>query len=501
MWVTVVLVVTAVVTAVWAYSRKHLNFWASRGVPTAPGYLPLLGHAHKLFTTKHYRWLYIDEIYRHHGGSKICGMYEKLSPTLLIGDPELIKAVLIKDFDHFVDRRSFKMKSERDQIFSEMLTSTTGSHWKGIRSVLSPTFTSGKMKGMFHLVEHKADALVSYIHREMKNKASLTLRKTFGLYTLEIISSCAFGMETNTLTDGDSVFAQKAQKFFETSKLRMIKLIFIIMFPQLCMALKMNISIPETEFFNEAVKETIKRREEGEKRGDFLDLMMEAREDQKDPTSKTPKYPLKDATVVANSILFILAGYDTTANTLSFVAFQLARHPEEQQRVRQELLDIIKEHGELTYQALMEAKLLDAFISETLRFYPPAHFIERQCTKAYKIPGTDVIIPEKTVISIPVWSLHRDPKYWSDPEVFRPDRFLPENKDSINSGTYLPFGLGPRNCIGMRFALMETKLALAKVVLKFELSCVPGREEVELSKQMGIMRPVDDMSLVFSPLN
>ncbi|KAK8735019.1 hypothetical protein OTU49_005785 [Cherax quadricarinatus] len=129
-----------------------------------------------------------------------------LKPKLMIADPELVKAVLIKDFDHFVDRRIFNLTSDRDEIINEMLTQATGTHWKGIRSVLSPSFTSGRMKGMYPLVEQKADALLDYIHKKLKTKTSIKLKKCFGLYTLEVISSCAFGMDTNSLRDGHSTF-------------------------------------------------------------------------------------------------------------------------------------------------------------------------------------------------------------------------------------------------------------------------------------------------------
>lgn len=217
-------------------------------------------------------------------------MYDLLKPRLVVGDPELLKAVLVKDFDHFVDRRTVTFTTERDEIFNEILTITTGDHWKGVRSVLSPSFTSGRLKNMFPLVEEKADALVSHIHRQIKTEPSLKIKKTFGLYTLEVISSCAFGMETNTLTAGHSVFSDKVDKMMTNSVLAMIKFIGFVVCPSLYRMLKINMSSPETSFFQQVVEETIRKREEGDSRGDFLDIMMEARKEQKDPSAKTPKY-------------------------------------------------------------------------------------------------------------------------------------------------------------------------------------------------------------------
>lgn len=208
----------------------------------------------------------------------------------MVWDPELVKTVLVKDFDHFVDRRNFKMQTERDKIFNDILTNTTGEHWKGIRSVLSPSFTSGRMKGMFPLVEKKADDLVHHCHKKQRENSTIPLRRSFGLYTLEVISSCAFGMETTSLEDGDSVFNRKVDALFKIGKVRMAKLMLFILSPKLATLLKLNLSQPEITFFKDVVVETIKNREETGKRGDFLDLMMEARAESSRDDTKTPKY-------------------------------------------------------------------------------------------------------------------------------------------------------------------------------------------------------------------
>uniref|UniRef100_A0A2P2I5F2 Cytochrome P450 9e2-like n=1 Tax=Hirondellea gigas TaxID=1518452 RepID=A0A2P2I5F2_9CRUS len=145
-------------------------------------------------------------------------------------------------------------------------------------------------------------------------------------------------------------------------------------------------------------------------------------------------------------------------------------------------------NGKLNYQDIMEAKYLDAVLSETLRLYPPGHVIERQCTKEYNIPGTSIIISEGQIVSFPVYSIHRDERYYPNPEEFQPDRFLPENRKNIPQGAFLPFGVGPRMCIAQRFAQMESKLALAELVLKYRLSLAEGYEQLSFDTSPGIMR-------------
>ncbi|XP_037785932.1 cytochrome P450 3A41-like [Penaeus monodon] len=491
-----VLVATALL-----YSRWRHSYWSSRGVPTAPGSIPFFGHTLKLLSRSKYRWLVVDEMYHNHGGSLYCGQYEMHKPNLMIGDPDLVKAVLIKDFDHFTDRRSFKSSNPKDKIINEMLTATTGEHWKGIRSVLSTSFTSGRMKGMFPLIEIKAQGLVDYLYGQLKKDPVVRMKHSFGMYTMEVISSCAFGLETNSFEGDDSIFAKKAMELFTLKPLRLVKFMFLFMFPKIATLLNIQLTHENMEFFTDVVVETLRQRKAGVKRGDFLDIMLEAREDQDQSTDKKkPKYPLSDDTIIASSVLFIIAGYDTTANTLGNTSFLLAKHTKEQELLREELRKLIAEHGSLTYQAIMEAKYLDGCISEALRIYPPAHVTERCCTKNYILPGTDLLIPKGQMISVPIWSLHHDQKYWPEPEKFDPTRFFPENKDRIVSGTYLPFGLGPRNCIAMRFALMEAKLALARTVLEFELRCAPGHEELELSLTPGIMRPKEDVFVTLTPI-
>ncbi|XP_037094220.1 probable cytochrome P450 6a14 [Pollicipes pollicipes] len=112
---------------------------------------------------------------------------------------------------------------------------------------------------------------------------------------------------------------------------------------------------------------------------------------------------------------------------------------------------------------------LDRVLSETLRLYSPATRLERECTKDYTLPGTNVHLPKGTLVQIPVLVLHRDPDHYPDPLRFDPDRFLPEEREKRHPCAYLPFGQGPRNCIAMRFALFEAKVALAALLQKATL--------------------------------
>ncbi|POI24238.1 hypothetical protein CIB84_012012, partial [Bambusicola thoracicus] len=151
----------------------------------------------------------------------------------------------------------------------------------------------------------------------------------------------------------------------------------------------------------------------------------------------------------------------------------------------------------LTYEAIMQLEYLDMAVNETLRLYPLGGRLERTCKRDVEING--VTIPKGTIVIIPPYTLHRSPEYWPNPEEFRPERFSKENKDNIDPYTYLPFGAGPRNCIGMRFALLTLKVAIAAVLQHFTFQ-VCKETQIPLKLQsLGLMTPEKPIVLKFVP--
>ncbi|KAI5128078.1 Cytochrome P450 3A4 [Manis pentadactyla] len=168
---------------------------------------------------------------------------------------------------------------------------------------------------------------------------------------------------------------------------------------------------------------------------------------------------LSDMELVAQSIIFIFAGYESTSSVLSFLMYLLATHPDVQQKLQEEIDATFPDKTLPSYDALVQMEYLDMVVNESLRLFPVAGRLEQLCKKDVEIKG--VLIPKGTVVMVPIFVLHQDPELWPEPE-FRPERFSKKNKDSINPYTYLPFGSGPRNCIGMRFALLNMKLAIVE---------------------------------------
>jgi cytochrome P450 family 6 len=137
---------------------------------------------------------------------------------------------------------------------------------------------------------------------------------------------------------------------------------------------------------------------------------------------------------------------------MTFALYELALNADIQERLREEIVLGIEENdGKLTYELLHNFKYLDMVVNETLRKYPPAFFLTRISRKDFQIPGTNLIIPANTDINVNILSLHRDPEFYPDPDRFDPERFTPENVKTRPSGTYFPFGDGPRRCEFIKF--------------------------------------------------
>ncbi|XP_011696000.1 PREDICTED: cytochrome P450 4C1-like [Wasmannia auropunctata] len=195
---------------------------------------------------------------------------------------------------------------------------------------------------------------------------------------------------------------------------------------------------------------------------------------------------------------FMFEGHDTTAMGLCFLLALLAEHKDIQDRVRDEVNIAMQENGEkFTMKLLQQLPYLDRCIKETLRLYPSVFLISR-------ISGEDVklqpyVVPAGTIIQLHIYAVHRDPNFWPNPEVFDPDRFLPENIRNRHPYSYLPFSAGPRNCIGQRFAMLEMKAMIAPLVQNFYLEPVDYLKDLRLQADF-ILRPAHPLRLRFVPV-
>jgi cytochrome P450 len=208
------------------------------------------------------------------------------------------------------------------------------------------------------------------------------------------------------------------------------------------------------------------RRKTGEDPGDLLGMLMAA-------TDEAGGAGMSDQELRDEVATLVLAGHETTAQALTWTFMLLSRHPSIERQVLAEIRDVCAD-APPTFEHLRALEYTGRVIDEALRLYPPAWLFERQAVVDVELGGHT--IPAQTMVAIVPWTLHRHPGYWRNPEGFDPDRFLPEAAAERPRYTYLPFGGGPRQCIGVNFALYEAKLVLATLLQRYSVELIPGQD-------------------------
>nr|CAD7198058.1 unnamed protein product [Timema douglasi] len=342
-------------------------------------------------------------------------------------------------------------------------------------------------------------------------------------YTIDVLASCAFGVNANAIVDRKAEFHEILRQIFELNTIDLIKTTVAFFLPWSVKYLKLKITNDHVDdFVRKTLWDVVAHREKtGLVREDFVHLLMKLRKgrevqeetkndatevaDQQDSTDMTNKnnvldFKMEDDDYAAQAHSFLLAGYHTTANTMGFALFELATHPNLQTRLQKEIISILNKHGgEVTHDSLGEMTYLDMVISETLRKYPILPFLDRRTLRDYEIPGTNIVLEKGTSVFIPLLGLHNDPKYFPSPNEFNPERFTLENRKSIPNYAYMPFGEGPRKCIGMRFGLMKVKTGLVHLLSKFEVRpCQQTMIPLVVDKSGVMMTTEDSMPLTFN---
>ncbi|KAF5284240.1 hypothetical protein FQR65_LT00240 [Abscondita terminalis] len=462
MWISVLISFATIFSYVYVYLRRSWTFWKNRDVYTPPPRFPF-GNVNDLIAGKLSFGEKMAQLYFEFKKNELRfgGFYFVQKPNLLLVDLDLIKLAMTKDFEHFTDRSAYV--NEKKDLLSAHLFALQGEKWKNLRAKLTPTFTSGKMKTMFPILVKCGRGLKDLIDGRVDGHP-IDIKDAFARYTTDVIGSAAFGIECDSLKKPESQFRKYGSKITDTDFYGSVKRFLGFSAPKVLEFFNVKVLRKDVnDFFINVVNETVNYREANdEKRNDFMQLLIEMKNDGKTLTIDE---------IAAQAFVFFQAGFETSSTTLTFCCYELAQKIEVQERLRQEINAVLKRHGfVLTYESLKEMTYMDQCINETLRVYPPAPSITRKCTKTYKIPEVDVVIEKGTTIHIPIMGIQRDPDFYPNPLDFDPDRFSSELKNQRHPFSWFPFGEGPRVCIGMRFAIMQTKVALVEVLRNFKVT-------------------------------
>ncbi|XP_048730209.2 cytochrome P450 3A24-like [Ostrea edulis] len=483
-WLTGLLIfIISLLILYLVYSTWNFGIFKKMGIKGPPPN-PFFGNhmviAKKGFPEADMMW------WREHGD--VFGYFSGRSPMLVVADPDMLKEILVKQFQNFTDRIVFK---GFNGDLEENLSAQQGKAWKRCRAIVSPTFTSGKLRKMDPLIKEAGDALVQHIKRTIKTNDKVECTWLFGCYTVDVIASTAFGIKIDSQSDPEDKFVRMVSKLIAV-KLSSPLLFIAFLLPALGIPLAklLKVSFVDSEassFFRKEIEKAINTRDSSKKEYiDFIQLMMEAHND--DPDETNEKRGLTSTEIIANCLLFFFAGYETTASTLSFLAYFLAIHPDVQQKIYEEILSELGDE-EPGYDNIGKLNYMDMCINETMRMYPISPRTDRTCVHDAEVKGLK--IPKGMDIAIPIWILHHSDKLWENPEKFDPERFSAENKAKMNPYQFLPFGYGPRLCIGKRLALTEIKIAMTKLLREFEIKTSTETHIPPKLKNSGLVKPED----------
>ena len=363
--------------------------------------------------------------------------------TYFVTEPSAIEQILVSDAESY-RKPEFQSDTLGDLLGNGLLLSE-GDTWQQQRQLANPAFTMGRLASFDdRIADHTTDLLDRWNPGETRNMELEMTR-----VTIDVIADLMLGTELSERQLGQlRENLEPIGKQFEPDPLRF--------------ALPSWVPMPGDRAYqsavgavDEVVEEIIEQRRgtEGDEDGpmDLLSILLRAQD-----RGEQSAQQLRDEVVT-----MLLAGHDTTALTLTYTWYLLSEHPEERERVYEEVDGL---DGQPTIDDVQEFEYIEWVIDEAMRLYPPVYALFRQATEDVELLGYDV--PEDAMVMLSQWAVHRSPNYWDDPEQFRPERWADTDRHRF---TYFPFGGGPRHCIGKNLAKLEAQIILAMVADEYEL--------------------------------
>lgn len=405
---------------------------------------------------------------------------------------------------------------EQHPLLGQGLLHARDLQWKRTRSVTSHAFTAAKFRQVFPHLDDACDRLLGLLVKTGDSGGKeVAAYELFKPLAMEYISRGSFGIANNFQEATQHPLFRMATQVLPGTMIGPMHMIAqctttlqSVVAPFLWLNSKIG-SFTYDRFAKLAYKAVDDRRNnplpDGKK--DILQILLDAETEEEEVNDTVTNGVFKvdkkmsSTEVSVNTAMLLIAGFGTTSVALSFVCYMLANHLDIQERVREEVKQVRRKYGSLDYTAVTQGlKYLSCVVDETLRVFPVVvAFVTRSAREDFEYKG--VKYSAGLSIMSPTMVVQKDPKAWTEPEGFDPDRFLPENVAQQHGMAYQPFGQGPRNCIGKRLALIEIIYTVGRIVERFRLEPGPSQKEnLELRFYSMVCEPREGPWIKFKPI-
>ena len=420
-------------------------------------------------------------------------------PAVVVFHPDIVKKVIKEP--KFAETMNLLKPWLGDSIIL-----SSGDKWFRNRRLLTPAFHYEILKPYMSVYNSSLEVFLDMWMKSAKNGETVKLFDTISLLSLDIILQCAFSSKSDCQTTKSpyikAVYALVdlvADRFF--TPLYMLDWIYFFLPAGRKMRKMCKIAHDHSEKVIKDRKKALGLETSGADRAtvlaeakkqrkylDLLDILLTATDEE--------GIGLTDLEIRDEADIFMVGGHDTTTSSMSWTLYLLAKHPEHQEKVREEVRSVLMGREWLEYDDLKDLQYTQWCIKEAMRLYPPAPVIFKQASQDVEIEGA--IIPKGVPIIVSILHLHRHPDVWENPNEFDPLRFHPSNAEGRDPYAYIPFSAGQRNCIGQNFALNEEKTIIASILNRFKLS-LDEDHKVEMVPKI-VLRTTNDIKVLLEPL-
>jgi cytochrome P450 len=476
----------ALIPIFFIWLRWHYGYWERLGVE---GPIPIyfLGNLWETIKSRHFGQV-VKEWYDDHPDVPYIGYYRYMTPGLMIRDPELVKRILMQDFDHF-ESNDLKFCQKTGGLLAYDPFQTSGGKWIESRRHFTYILCDSKVKQLYPIMQQSCDGMINYL-KKISPKDDIDAKDLAEKHIMDNMVACMFSADAKCFEDPDNEYTKMGKILFEPSFRHHLKYIISSYLPLV---------------HTQAVPKEVDR------------WMRKQMQDIKsyNPNTEVPENLIRSLIdldgrsvsveqLVGYAVTLFMTGHQSTHMTTISALYYIAKHEEVQEKLYEAIMSAVKETDDhLTLEALESIEYLEWVINETLRLSPPVMTVHKLCTRDYeliRIPGAmvrDYTIKKGTSILISTYGMHMNEKYWEEPDEFMPERFDEATSSTRPTCAYIPFGYGSRSCSGMQFATVQLKICLVALLRNFEIVLSEKCDPPEVDTNTFIMNTKNAILLNF----